>query len=156
MVFSNISIYPLDITTVLFFSQTTVYQLLVLQRVFLSPDYLLQSGQHRFRTAIKNYCSAQSSDKKTLYIHQMNGQSKESYLILLLSKARLSQWSRVHIDKLIDPNFVRKLVKSFGIRWLRIQVFLVVTPCRWASIYRSFEGQCCLHLQDLAVQEEIF
>jgi len=41
MVFSNISIYPLDITTVLFFSQTTVYQLLVLQRVFLSPDYLL-------------------------------------------------------------------------------------------------------------------
>jgi hypothetical protein len=41
IVFSNISIYPLDITNVLFFSQTTVYQKLVLQRVFLSPDYLL-------------------------------------------------------------------------------------------------------------------
>lgn len=99
-------------------------------------------------------CSVQR--QKTLHIPQMNGQSKESYLILLLNIARLSQWNRVHIDKLIAPNFLRKLVEYFGIRWLRIQVFLDVTPCRWASIYRSFEGSCCLHLQGLAVQEEIF
>jgi hypothetical protein len=41
MGFSNVSIYPLNITTVLFFSQTTVYQKRVLQGVFLSPDYSL-------------------------------------------------------------------------------------------------------------------
>jgi hypothetical protein len=40
MAFSNISIYALDITTVLF-PQTTVYQKLVLQGVFLLPDYSL-------------------------------------------------------------------------------------------------------------------
>jgi len=56
----------------------------------------------------------------------------------------------------MDPNFARKLVESFGIVWLRIQVSLDVTPCRWGSIYRNFEGSCCLHLQGLAVQEEIF
>lgn len=39
--FRNISIYPLDITIVLFFSQTTVYQKLVFQGVFLSPGYSL-------------------------------------------------------------------------------------------------------------------
>lgn len=41
MAFSNISNYPLDITSVLFFPQTTVCQKLVLQEVFLSPDYSL-------------------------------------------------------------------------------------------------------------------
>jgi hypothetical protein len=129
MAFSNISIYSLHITTVLFLSQATE-QKLVLQGVFLSPDYSLWSGRHRFCTAIKNYCSDQSSDKKVLYIHQMNGLSKESYLILLLRIARLSQWNTVYIDILIDPNFARKLVEFFGIRWLRIQVFLDVISFR--------------------------
>jgi len=86
----------------------------------------------------------------------MNGQSTESYLIWLLSITRLSQWSRVHIEKLMVPNFVRKHVESFGIGWLRFHVFLDVTPFCWPSMYRSFEGSYSLHLQGLAVQEEIF
>jgi hypothetical protein len=41
MFFSNISNYPLHITSVLFFPQTRVFQKLILQEVFLSPDYSL-------------------------------------------------------------------------------------------------------------------